>query len=43
MEKFLNQKLNKDYFAQNGELLLKVIPDTLLKQRYSSQILRLDY
>ena len=30
---FESKKLNKDYFAQNGELLLKVIPDTLLEAK----------
>ncbi len=30
---FDSQKLNKDYFAQNGELLMKVIPDTLLEAK----------
>ena len=30
---FESKKLNKDYFAQNGELLLKVIPDTPLEAK----------
>ena len=30
---FESKKLNKDYFAQNGELLLKLIPDTLLEAK----------
>ncbi len=30
---FESQKLIKDYFAQNGELLLKVIPDTPLEAK----------
>ena len=30
---FESKKLNKDYFAQNGELLLKVIPDTRLEAK----------
>ena len=32
-EQLESKKLNKDYFAQNGELLLKVIPDTLLEAK----------
>jgi len=42
---FESKKLNKDYFAQNGELLLKVIPDTLLEAKVfipNSQIGLLD-
>ena len=30
---FESKKINKDYFAQNGELLLKVIPDTPLEAK----------
>ena len=30
---FESKKLNKDYFAQNGELLLKLIPDTVLEAK----------
>ena len=30
---FESKKLNKDYFAQNGELLFKLIPDTVLEAK----------